>query len=211
MRFEDQRQKLVDQLKAAGISDPAVIGAFAKIPREDYVLSEYREYAYRNKPLPIKQAQTISQPLMIAIMMSYLQLKDSDVVLEIGTGSGYQTALLGSIAAEICSVEILDELSLSAQRILKTAGFRNLYFRIGNGWDGWQKAYPPYKEFDKIVVSAGAESIPQKLCEQLAEGGIMVIPVGKNGQQILHLIYRKNGELLVQQDVPCAFVPLVKE
>ncbi len=211
MRYEDQRQLLVEEMRSYGIRDEAVLTAFARIPREDYVLPEYREYAYRNQPLPIKLAQTISQPTMIAIMMSHLKLKAEDRVLEIGTGSGYQTALLASVVKEVCSVERLDELSLGAQKTLKSAGFRNVFFRIGDGWEGWLKAYPPHKEFDKIIVSAAAEKVPEKLCQQLAEGGIMAVPVGNRLAQTLYLIQRVQGELKVTKDVPCAFVPLVHE
>lgn len=211
MRFEDQRLKLVETLKIGGISDPLVLEAFRRVPREDYVLQEYREYAYRNQPLPILEAQTISQPLMIAIMLSHLKLEPTDIVLEIGTGSGYQTALLAGIVQEVCSVELIDTLSLRAQKTLKRAGFKNIWFRIGDGWQGWKQAYPPYKEFNKIVVSAAAEEIPEELCAQLAEGGIMAIPVGKNTSQSLFIIQRENGELKYREDTPCAFVPLVKE
>ncbi|MCK9556710.1 MAG: protein-L-isoaspartate(D-aspartate) O-methyltransferase [Candidatus Cloacimonetes bacterium] len=210
MRFEDQRLQLVKKLKNSGISDPLVLEAFAKIPREDYVLPEYREYAYRNQPLPILEAQTISQPTMIALMLSELRLSPADIVLEIGTGSGYQTALLASIVKEVCSVELLDGLSLRAQKTLRAAGFRNLYFRIGDGWQGWQQAYPPYIEFNKIIVSAAADEVPSRLCEQLAEGGIMAVPVGEAGAQTLYIIHRENGELRYRKNVSCAFVPLVR-
>lgn len=210
MRFEDQRLKLVEDLKRAGIADQQVLQAFLHIPREDYVLPQYREYAYRNSPLPILEAQTISQPLMIAIMLSELHLQDTDTVLEIGTGSGYQTALLGTIVREVCTVELLDTLSLKAQKTLKAAGFKNIYYRIGDGWQGWQQAYPPYKEFNKIIVSAAASEIPIRICEQLAEGGYLVIPVGKDTNQVLYIIERQNGELRYREHSACAFVPLVK-
>nr|MDK2851418.1 protein-L-isoaspartate(D-aspartate) O-methyltransferase [Candidatus Cloacimonadota bacterium] len=211
MRFEDQRAILIEELKLNSISDPDILAAFAKIPREDYVLPQFREYAYRNQPLPLNLGQTISQPLMIAQMMSILKLCSSDRVLEIGTGSGYQTALLASVVDEVCTVELYDQLSLNAQKVLKAAGFKNIYFRIGDGWQGWQKAYPAYKEFNKIIVSAAADEIPMRLTEQLAEGGIMVVPVGDSHQQILNVITKKHGELEIRQDCPCAFVPLIKK
>lgn len=211
MRYEDQRKLLVQELRHRGIVDELVLQAFNSVPREDYVLSEYREYAYRNQPLPIKHDQTISQPLMIALMMSHLELKAEDRVLEIGTGSGYQTALLARIVKEVCTVELVDELSLGAQKILRNAGFRNIHFRIGDGWQGWEKAYPAHKDFDKIIVSAGAESIPEKLCAQLAEGGIMAVPVGGSLGQVLNIVTRKDGQLAIRHDVPCAFVPLLHE
>lgn len=211
MRFEDQRAILVEELKLNRVTDADILAAFAKIPREDYVLPQYREYAYRNQPLPLNMGQTISQPLMIALMMSILKLRPTDKVLEIGTGSGYQTALLASIVDEVCTVELHDQLSLTAQKILKSAGFKNVFFRIGDGWQGWQKAYPAYKTFDKIIVSAAAEEIPMRLTEQLAEGGIMVVPVGDFQHQILNVITKKEGELEIRQDSPCSFVPLVRK
>lgn len=211
MRFEDQRLRLLEDLKASGITDAAVLSAFSSVPREDYVLPEYKEYAYRNRPLPLSLGQTISQPSMIAIMMSELKLRPQDKVLEIGTGSGYQTALLASIVDEVCTVELHDSLSLGAQKILKAAGFKNIYFRIGDGWAGWEKAYPAYKEFDKIIVSAAAEEVPPQLCDQIAEDGIMVVPVGGSLSQILHIIVREKGTLKIRQDYPCTFVPLVKK
>lgn len=210
MRFEDQRQKLVEALKHNGITDKRILSAFLSIPREDYVLPEYREYAYRNSPLPILEDQTISQPQMIAIMLCELNLHEDDIVLEIGTGSGYQTALLAKIVKEVCTVELRDILSLRAQKTLKQAGFKNIYFRIGDGWQGWQQAYPPYKEFNKIVVSAAASEIPQKICHQLAEGGVMISPVGKGVPQMLYIVKREKGELKYREHLPCAFVPLVK-
>jgi protein-L-isoaspartate(D-aspartate) O-methyltransferase len=211
MRFEDQRQILVNDLAKEGITDQAVLAAFLKVPREDYVLPEYREYAYQNRPLPILLAQTISQPLMIAIMLQLLELKKTDSVLEIGTGSGYQSALLAELVKEVCSVERLDILSLNAQKTLKNAGYKNIYFRIGDGHSGWQKAYPPRKAFDKIIVSAAAESIPESLINQLADGSIMAIPVGGSAMQILNIVTRLNGEVSIRQTGGCSFVPFVND
>jgi len=211
MRFEDQRKVLVEELASAGITDQTVLDAFMAVPREDYVLPEYKDYAYRNQPLPIKDKQTISQPLMIAIMLQLLSLKPDDVVLEIGTGSGYQSALLANIVKEVCSVERIESLSLGAQKVLRQAGFRNVYFRIGDGHSGWQKAFPPYKTFSKIIVSAGAESIPPKLVEQLAEGGIMLIPIGATSSQILNAVQKVNNEVVVTKFGACSFVPFVND
>jgi protein-L-isoaspartate(D-aspartate) O-methyltransferase len=211
MRFEDQRKVLVEELASAGITDKAVLEAFLAVPREDYVLPEYRDYAYRNQPLPIKDKQTISQPLMIAIMMQLLSLKPDDIVLEIGTGSGYQSALLANIVKEVCSIERIESLSLGAQKVLRQAGFRNIYFRIGDGHSGWQKAFPPHKTFSKIIVSAGAESIPPRLIEQLAEGGIMLIPIGAGSNQILHAIRKHNGDAVVTKCGACSFVPFIND
>lgn len=211
MRFEDQRKLLVTELQTQGISDARVLNAFASVPRELYVLPEYQEYAYRNQPLPIMDRQTISQPLMIAIMMQYLQLSEDDIVLEVGTGSGYQTALLARICREVCSIERLDTLSIKAQSVLKEQGVRNAHFRIGDGTQGWIKAYPPYKQFSKIIVSAGATNVPEGLTRQLADGGIMVIPVGDGTVQYLKRIVRNKDELIVSEHGACTFVPLISD
>lgn len=210
MRFEDQRLMLVSQLKELGISKLDVLKAFATVPREAFVPDHLQEYAYVNRPLPIGSDQTISQPLMIAIMLEILELQHSHRVLDIGTGSGYQTALLSLLSAEVCSIERIESLSLGAQRILRQQNYKNIYYRIGDGSRGWEKAYPPYTSFDRIIVSAGATDVPQTLLEQLAEGGIMVIPIGnKDSIQILHRISRQNGELITTLHDACTFVPLI--
>lgn len=211
MRFDDQRDLLIQELRASGISDESVLKAFQSVPRELYVPRQYQEYAYRNQPLPIDAGQTISQPLMIAIMLQYMQIRSEHKVLEIGTGSGYQTALLAQLAEAVCSVERIEQLSLKAQQILKTQGVKNAYFRIGDGSQGWLKSYPPYKSFDRIIVSAGAKNIPSGLTDQLADGGVMVIPVGKDGTQILTRVIRDKDQLIVTKHGACAFVPLISE
>ncbi|NLK50731.1 MAG: protein-L-isoaspartate(D-aspartate) O-methyltransferase [Candidatus Cloacimonetes bacterium] len=211
MRFEDLRQRLVAELRLLGISSERVLAAFAKIPRELYILPQYMEYAYSNQPLPIDAGQTISQPLMIAIMLEQLALEEQHHVLEIGTGSGYQTALLSELAKDVCSIERIESLSLKAQQVLKSENIKNVYFRIGDGYQGWQKAYPPYKSFDRIIVSAGAPSIPKGLTDQLADGGIMVIPVGYHSPQILTKIIRKGDELQISKHGACAFVPMIED
>jgi len=210
MRYEDQRQRLVEELRLQGIRDEAVLQAFLAVPRELYVLPEYREYAYRNQPLPIDCNQTISQPLMIAIMLEHMQLTKSDLVLEIGTGSGYQTALLAALVREVCTVERLEALSLSARAVLKEAGCANIHYRIGDGSQGWQHAFPPYKSFNKIIVSAAAAHVPSKLVEQLAEPGILVIPVGPAYLQTLVRVEKKDGKIHQSSHGGCTFVPLVE-
>lgn len=211
MRFDDQRAMLLKELRQYGINDERVLTAFASVPRELYVPSQYQEYAYSNQPLPIDSGQTISQPLMIAIMLQYLDLKPEHRILEIGTGSGYQTALLAMLCSEVCSVERIEILSLKAQRVLKAQHVKNAWFRIGDGSQGWQRAYPPYKSFDRIIVSAGAMSIPDGLVKQLNDGGIMVIPVGKSSTQILHMVVRSGEDISVSKHGACAFVPLICE
>ncbi len=209
MRFEDQRALLVQDLARSGITDERVLSAFAKVPREVYVLPQYRDYSYRNQPLPIDLAQTISQPLMIAIMLQYLELQGTETMLEIGTGSGYQSALLAELAQTVCTVERLEPLSLKAQGVLKEQGYTNIHFRIGDGAQGWQKAYPAHKEFDKIIVSAAALEIPPRLKEQLATDGVMIVPVGKGYYQILNRIQRIADGFSISEHGGCTFVPLV--
>lgn len=211
MRFEDQRELLVKDLARSGITDQRVLAAFAKVPREAYVLPQYTDYAYRNQPLPIEHAQTISQPLMIAIMLQFMELQETDIVLEIGTGSGYQSALLAELVHEVCSIERLEELSLKAQSILREQGYKNIHFRIGDGAQGWQKAFPPFTEFDKIVVSAAAAEIPARLQEQLKDGGILVIPVGQGYYQVLNKVQRKADSFEITQHGGCTFVPLITQ
>lgn len=209
MRFEDQRALLVKDLAHLGITDERVLSAFAKVPREVYVLPQYRDYAYRNQPLPIDLAQTISQPLMIAIMLQFMELKETDTVLEIGTGSGYQSALLAELAQTVCTVERLETLSLKAQGVLKEQGYKNIHFRIGDGTQGWQKAFPPLTVFTRIIVSAAASEIPPRLKEQLAEGGIMVVPVGRGYYQVLNRVVHTADGFTISEHGGCTFVPLI--
>jgi protein-L-isoaspartate(D-aspartate) O-methyltransferase len=175
------------------------------------VLPEYSEYAYRNQPLPISLSQTISQPLMIAIMLQHLELKPDDIVLEIGTGSGYQTALLSLLVKEVCSIERLDPLTQKAKQIVKELGFGNAYFKVGDGAKGWQKAFPPHKQFHKIIVSAAAGKLPEQLVVQLADPGIFVCPVGGSLGQTLIKIIKHDGKIVQTSHGGCAFVPLITD
>ena len=209
MRFVDQRALLVKELAAAGITDQRVLEAISEVPREMFVTKEYQSYSYQNRALPIDLGQTISQPLMIAIMLQELELKPQDCILEIGTGSGYQTALLAGLVSEVYSVELLESLSLGAQKTLKELGIKNAWFRIGDGAAGWTGAYPPRNHFSKIIVSAGAKAIPPKLQEQLSEGGRMVIPVGESSVQTLWLLTKQDGQIISSNRGGCSFVPLV--
>jgi protein-L-isoaspartate(D-aspartate) O-methyltransferase len=211
VRFEDQRKRLIQELMNYGIRDKSVLQAIDSVPRENFVLPEYAEYSYKNQPLPIDLNQTISQPLMIAIMLEHLELTNIDIVLEIGTGSGYQTALIASIVKEVCTVERLDSLSLKARSILKSAGFYNIYFKIGDGAQGWQMAYPTYTEFSKIIVSAAADRVPDKLITQLSDPGILVIPVGGSQLQELIKIQKNSGNITRTTHGGCTFVPLVTD
>jgi protein-L-isoaspartate(D-aspartate) O-methyltransferase len=194
MRFDDQRNRLLQELQNYGITDKNVLKAIETIPRERFVLPEYSEYAYRNQPLPIGLSQTISQPLMIAIMLQHLELKPEDIVLEIGTGSGYQTALLSTLVKEVCSIERLELLTQKARQAITELGFENVYFKVGDGAKGWQKAYPPHKRFSKIIVSAAAGKLPDQLIKQLADPGILVCPVGGSLAQTLIKITNQGGK-----------------
>lgn len=209
MRFEDQRKRLIKELEEVGINDPKVLSAFESVPRERFVLPQYLDYAYKNQPLPIEQNQTISQPLMIAIMLQHLQLSEHDFVLEIGTGSGYQTALLASVVKEVCTIERIDVLSLKAREVLSFLGYSNVYYKIGDGSKGWEKAFPPHSDFSKIIVSAAADQVPEKLVSQLSDPGILVIPVGGQSIQNLVKITRVNGGITSSTHGGCTFVPLI--
>jgi len=212
MRFEDQRKQLVDKfLKGRDITDENVLNAFLEIPREKFIEPELSYLAYQDSPLTIGEGQTISQPYIVALMLQYLELKPTDRVLEIGTGSGYQTALLSRIAAEVYTVERIKILSLRAKAVLEKLGCNNVYMHVGDGTLGWCDAEPEVNEFDKIVVAAGAPSIPESLLQQLVDGGICVIPSGDRISQNLIMI-KRNGDDFVKTDLgSCAFVPLIGE
>jgi protein-L-isoaspartate(D-aspartate) O-methyltransferase len=211
MQFDDQRKWLVKKLADSGIKDLRVLEAFAKVPRHEFVPPAMLNYAYHNQPLMIGEGQTISQPLVIAMMMQALQLQPTDIVLEIGTGSGYQTALLAEITKEVFTVERIEKLASRAKAILKKLNYTNIHYRLGDGTRGWEKAFPPRKEFNKIVVSAGSPQVPPTLVKQLAEGGIMVIPVGERMMQRLLILNKKKGEILSTWQADCTFVPLIGE
>ncbi len=211
MRFEDQRESLISELMKMGIVDDLVISAFRTIKREDFVLEHFREFAYRNQALPIEDEQTISQPYIIAYMMQELVLSPDDIVLEIGTGSGYQTALLASLVATVCTIERYKNLSQKAKKVLEPYDFKNIFYKVGDGTKGWINSYPPHKEFDKIIVCAGAPKVSQALLNQLKFGGKLVIPVGDLDQQRLLTISKTEDGFQEKYSVACSFVPLVGE
>lgn len=209
MRFEDQRIKFVETLKKKGITDEKVLNAFLNEERDLFVPEEFKRLAYLDKALNIGEGQTISQPFIVAYMMQVLQLNENDVVLEIGTGSGYQTALISSIVKEVCTIERLNSLAWNARKILRKIEKKNIYFKIGDGTKGWVDAYPVYKEFDKIIVSAGAPDIPHPLIEQLKIGGKMIIPAGELDKQVLNLITKTEAGYENERLTECLFVPLI--
>lgn len=210
MRFQDQRKNMVDrQLVARGIEDERIIRAFLKVKRHEFVPEDYRHMAYEDHPVSIGGGQTISQPYIVALMIKILDVKEDDDVLEIGTGSGYQTAILAELANRVFTVERNDSLAISARKILRKLKYKNIHFRIGDGTMGWEKAYPKKDEFDKIIVSAAAPYTPKPLIEQIAEKGKLIIPVGAKFSQDLLLITKKDGEIKKRNYGGCAFVPLV--
>ena len=202
-----QQVMLERQLKARGIRDERVLAAMAKVPREDFVAPELREHAYEDRPLGIGCAQTISQPYIVASMLQAAQLRTEDRVLELGTGSGYQTALLAEIARSVVSIERHAELAQLAGERLSHFGYKNVEIVVGDGTLG----YPPRAPYGAILVSAAAPQVPQPLVEQLAMGGRMVLPVGTRELQDLMLIRRdQDGVRQIRLD-GCAFVPLIGE
>jgi protein-L-isoaspartate(D-aspartate) O-methyltransferase len=205
--FAKARKKLVDEQIAAadrGITHQKVLQVMASVPRHEFVPPEQRDFAYRDEPLPIGYGQTISQPSLVALMTDMLDLKTTDHVLEVGTGSGYQAAILSQLAAEVYSIEILEPLARRAMADLKRLGYSNVKVLIGDGYKGWAE----YAPFDAIIVTCAPQQIPQPLIDQLRDGGRMIIPVGPPGNQLLYLL-QKQGDAIKQQSVlPVRFVPM---
>jgi protein-L-isoaspartate(D-aspartate) O-methyltransferase len=194
-----------NQLRARGIRDERLLRAMERVPRHEFVEPSYRNQAYEDHPLPINAGQTVSQPYIVALMLEILRLDRSSNVLEIGTGSGYQTAILGEICAHVYSVERHPQLAYEAQETLSRLGFTNLTLRVGDGGQG----LPEYAPFDAIVVSAAAKQIPVPLFEQLREGGRMIIPVGPPEAQELQLVRKREEKPLITLLEGCRFVPLI--
>lgn len=186
--------------------DPRVVAALAKVPRERFLPDGSLERAYRNRALPIGQGQTISQPLVVALMTHHLRLEPGARVLEVGTGSGYQAAILAELAQQVVTVEVLDELAAAARARLEALGYRNIVFRVGDGAAG----APDLAPFDGILVTAAARAVPSSLLDQLKPGGRMVIPVGgfPESQNLLLLTKDERGEVSERVLFPVAFVPL---
>ena len=186
--------------------DPRVTAALAGVPRHEFVPERLRDRAYDNRPLPIGHSQTISQPYIVAIMTDLLELRPQDRVLEIGTGSGYQAAILATLIPQVYSIEIIEPLGEAARERLARLGFDNVQVRIGDGYYGWEEHAP----FDAIVVTAAASHVPPPLIQQLKPGGRMIIPVGSHfmTQQLLLINKDMNGEVRTRQILPVAFVPL---
>ncbi len=203
--FADERRRMVEQqIRARGVRDPRVLAAMAKVPRHLFVPESDRGLAYSDGPLPIGEGQTISQPYIVAYMTEALGLEGNEKVLEVGTGSGYQTAVLAELAAEVYTVEIIEALSLRARRDLAALGYGNIRFAVRDGTLGWPEMAP----FDAIIVTAAAARIPGSLEGQLAPNGTMIVPVGTDLQE-LFLVTKGEKGLTRERLIPVRFVPLV--
>jgi len=204
--FELARKHMVEhQLRAGGIKDECVLDAMARVPRHLFVPLAYRHAAYEDGALPIGSGQTISQPWIVAMTLQALRIKPTDRALEIGTGSGYQAALIGELAASVVTIERLPELARSACTVLQSLGYDNITVVVGDGNEG----YPPQAPYDVIVVAAAASELPPKLVEQLADGGRMVIPVGSRRVQTLTLVEKVESRLFKAYLCECVFVPFI--
>ena len=206
--FAAQRQQMIQrQLMSRGINDARVLAAMAKVPREEFVAPESRVASYEDGPLPIGYGQTISQPYVVAFMTEQLRPKPSDRVLEVGTGSGYQAAILAELVSKVYSIEIVEPLAKNAEVTLQRLGYKNVHLKIGDGYKGWPEAGP----FDAIIVTCAPDKVPQQLVDQLKDDGRMVIPVGDRFAQQLYLLEKKNGQLKQSATLPVRFVPMTSE
>jgi protein-L-isoaspartate(D-aspartate) O-methyltransferase len=204
--YSTLRERMVNaQLRSRGITDQRVLDAMARVPRHEFAPERYRDQAYEDHPLPIAEGQTISQPYIVAIMLQALALKASDRVLEIGTGSGYVTALLVELTGEVISIERHATLANAARELLSRLGYSKATVVVGDGTRGFAECAP----YDAILVSAAASELPLELVEQLAEGGRLMIPVGCDDSQQLHLIEKRSGKPKTTLREMCRFVPLV--
>lgn len=204
--FSGQRRKMVaEQVAERGIKDLRIMEAMNRIPRHMFVHETFQHKAYGDFPLPIGDNQTISQPYIVAAMTEVLQLKNTDRVLEIGTGSGYQTALLAELAGQVFTIERIRSLGLKAQRLLEQLNYMNIVFKVFDGTYGW----PDQAPFDVILITASTKEIPKMLVDQLGEKGRLVAPVGDLDKQSLTVLTKENGRITSQEIGYCKFVPLV--
>ena len=205
-RLALMRERMVrEQLESRGIRDQRLLQVMRELPRHLFIPPDMAREAYHDNPLPIGTGQTISQPYMVALMTELLALRGGEKVLEVGTGSGYQAAILGKMAREVISIEKHGNLAEEARERLRSLGIGNVEVRVGDGSPG----LPDEAPFDAIIVTAGAPGIPRPLTEQLADGGRLVIPVGSSGMQTLTLVTREGGEYRTEEKGGCVFVPLV--
>jgi protein-L-isoaspartate(D-aspartate) O-methyltransferase len=202
-----REQMVADQIKARGIKDSKVLKAMVKVERHRFVPAHLIDRAYGDHPLPIGERQTISQPYIVALMTELLNLNGQERVLEIGTGSGYQAAVLAEIVKEVYTIEIIEPLARSAEKRLQELGYKNIRVRFGDGYQGWPEAAP----FDAVLVTAAPDHIPEPLVRQLKEGGRMIIPVGKYPNQELKQIIKRSGRGEISDILPVLFVPMTGE
>jgi len=207
MNYDIARKRMVEgQLIARGIRDRRVIEAMLKLPRHLFVEEAMAAQAYNDNPLPIGERQTISQPYMVALMTELMELKGKEKVLEIGTGSGYQAAVLAMLADRVCTIERIRPLAMRARKVLDSLRLLNINIKIDDGTVGWEEEAP----FDAILVTAGAPDIPPKLVEQLAPGGRLVLPVGDQfSQTLVRVLKREDGTYATEQSIGCRFVKLI--
>jgi len=205
--FWTERSRMVEeQIARRGVKDPLVLAAMRKVPRQEFIPQAYRNFAYADEPLPIGEGQTISQPYIVALMTETLHINRDSRVLEVGTGCGYQAAVLAEIAKEVYSIEILEPLATRAEETLKRLGYKNVTVKNGDGYQGWPGKAP----FDAIIVTAAPPRIPQPLIDQLKVGGRMSIPVGDVYQELM--LVTKNEKGTTEEDViPVRFVPMTGE
>ncbi len=200
------RHRMVEhQIRKRGVRNARVLAAMEKVPRHEFVPPSAHHHAYEDSPLSIGKGQTISQPYMVALMTECAGPKPEDRVLEVGTGSGYQTAILAELALEVYSIERIPELAERARALLCRLGYANVTIRTGDGSEGWSEKAP----FDVIIVTAGAPEIPDPLVEQLEDGGRMVIPIGSSQHQTLYTVTRERNRIRKEEGTGCVFVPLI--
>jgi len=203
--FEKQRERMVEtQIRARGVKDGKVLQAMRRVPRHLFIPPDMAPYAYSDEPLPVGEGQTISQPYIVAYMTEALALTGRERILEVGTGSGYQTAVLAELAAEVYTVELISSLAVRAQEVLTGLGYKHIHYRIGDGGQGWPEEAP----FDRIMVTAAAASMPIALRQQLREGGRLVLPLGSDSQELV-LVVRQDNEFVLTRLLPVRFVPLI--
>jgi protein-L-isoaspartate(D-aspartate) O-methyltransferase len=204
-KFREARQRMVKEcIEREGIKDPRVLDAMRTVPRHEFVRTGLQKEAYHDTALPIGNQQTISPPFVVAYMTETIEPKESDRVLEIGTGSGYQAAVLSGLVKDVYTIEIVDPLGKDAERRLKRLGYKNVFVKVGDGYLGW----PEHAPFDKIIVTCSPENVPQPLVQQLKEGGKLLIPLGERYQQTFHLFEKKGGKLEQRKLIPTLFVPM---
>jgi protein-L-isoaspartate(D-aspartate) O-methyltransferase len=206
--FAAEREQMVkEQIVMRGVVDERVLAAMRKVPREEFIPAELRGQSYKDGPVPIGYDQTISQPYIVGLMTEKLKLQSGNRILEIGTGSGYQAAILAELGAEVYSIEIIPQLAQMAEGTLQRLGYKNVHVKAGDGYKGW----PEHAPFDACIVTCAPNHVPQPLIDQLKEGGRMIIPVGEKFAQQLYLLEKRNGRIVESAVLPVRFVPMRRD